>query len=515
MRIKTALISVSDKSGLVPFAKALVELGIEILSTGGTATVLEASKIPVTKVSDYTQSPEILDGRVKTLHPRIHGGILARQDDPGHQSELEKHSIKPIGLVVVNLYPFIETVSSEEVSLEVAIEQIDIGGPTMLRAAAKNSTSVTVSVDPNDYPIILDELKTNEGTVSSGTRHHLAVKAFQHTASYDTAIASYLSDENTSEDEIPTNFELGLKSVRLLRYGENPHQKAALYASTSGVLEGFLAAHQHQGKDLSFNNLVDAQAAWQLCSEFSDSACAIIKHTNPCGVAKAATVEECFQLALECDPVSAFGSVISFNREVDRKTAESIGNLFVELIIAPTFSKSALEHFSKKKNLRLLALPHDGNSSASIELKSINGGFLGQSVDNYRVQENDLTIVTEKKPDARQMADLLFAWKVCKHVKSNAIVMALNSQTTGIGAGQMSRVDSVQLAVQKANLPLPGGVLASDAFFPFRDGIDAAAEVGIRAVIQPGGSIRDPEVIDAANQHGIAMVHTGIRHFRH
>ena len=515
MRIKTALISVSDKSGLVPFAKALVALGVEILSTGGTATVLETSGIPVTKVSDYTQSPEILDGRVKTLHPRIHGGILARQDDTGHQAELEEHSIKPIGLVVVNLYPFIETVSSEEVSLEVAIEQIDIGGPTMLRAAAKNSNSVTVSVDPDDYPMILEELETNKGTTLSGTRHHLAVKAFQHTASYDSAIASYLNNRNSSNDEIPTTLDLGLKSVRSLRYGENPHQKAALYAPTSGGLEGFLAAHQHQGKDLSFNNLVDAQAAWQLSSEFVDSACAIIKHTNPCGVATATTVEECFQLALECDPVSAFGSVIAFNREVDRKTAEHIGDLFVELIIAPTFSKTALEHFSKKKNLRLLELPHDKNSSASIELKSINGGFLGQSLDNYQVEENDLVIVTEKKPDKRQMTDLLFAWKVCKHVKSNAIVMALNCQTTGIGAGQMSRVDSVQLAVKKANLSLSGGVLASDAFFPFRDGIDAAAEVGIRAVIQPGGSIRDPEVIDAANQHDIAMVHTGIRHFRH
>jgi phosphoribosylaminoimidazolecarboxamide formyltransferase/IMP cyclohydrolase len=515
MRIKTALISVSDKSGLVPFAKTLVELGIEILSTGGTAAVLKTNKVPVTKVSDYTQSPEILDGRVKTLHPRIHGGILARQDDPSHQAELEKHAIKPIGLVVCNLYPFIKTVSSGEVSLEAAIEQIDIGGPTMLRAAAKNSTSVTVSVDPDDYPIILAELETNEGTVSSGTRHHLAVKAFHHTASYDTAIALYLGNGNTSNDEPPITFELGLKRVRSLRYGENPHQKAALYAPTSGVLEGFLAAHQHQGKELSFNNLVDAQAAWQLCSEFGDSACAIIKHTNPCGVATAATVEECFRLALECDPVSAFGSVIAFNREVDRKTAEDIGNLFVELIIAPRFSKVALEYFSKKKNLRLLELPHDTNSSESIELKSINGGFLGQSLDNYQVAEDDLTIVTEKKPDEEQMVDLLFAWKVCKHVKSNAIVMALNCQTTGIGAGQMSRVDSVQLAVQKANLSLSGGVLASDAFFPFRDGIDAAAKVGIRAVIQPGGSIRDPEVIDAANQHGIAMVHTGIRHFRH
>ena len=514
MQIKTALISVSDKSGLGSFARALTELGVQIISTGGTARALEEDGVGVIRVSERTGFPEILDGRVKTLHPRIHAGILARLADPAHRRTLAEHDIGPIELVVVNLYPFSKSVARPGVSREEAVEQIDIGGPTLVRAAAKNSDSVTIVIDPGDYARVIAEMKAGKGSVPLPIRQELATKAFQHTAAYDTAIATWMeSSGSREEDQLPAALLLNLKQCATLRYGENPHQRASLYSS--GPPTGHLAAKQHQGKDLSFNNLVDMDSAWALCREFDRSACCIIKHNNPCGTALGDSPAEAYRKALECDPVSAFGSVIAYNRSVDESTAEEMSQLFVEVVIAPAYDSDALERFSRKKNLRVIEMPQQSDSSSPLDVRSIQGGFLVQERDAFYLKPEDLEVVSKVKPGEDQLKDLLFSWTVCKHVKSNAIVLAKDEQTLGIGAGQMSRVDSVELAVRKAKMSLAGSVLASDAFFPFPDSIEAATLAGVKAVIQPGGSIRDQEVIEAADRHGLTMVFTGIRHFRH
>lgn len=519
MKIDVALISVSNRVGVIDLARELHGMGVRILSTGGTGRALEEAGVPVKRISDYTGFPEILEGRVKTLHPRVHGGILARFDRSEHQKALEEHQIWPIGLVVVNLYPFVKTVEKEGVTLEEAIEQIDIGGPTLIRASAKNSQHVTVVVDPEDYPSILAELKSSGRETTPQTRLQLARKAFRHTASYDTAISSYLEKVSAAEEGLPPAIALNLVQQQSLRYGENPHQRAALYRLQSFPPSGVLGAKQKQGKELSFNNFLDLEAAWSLAVEFDEPCGAIIKHTNPCGAAIGATLAKAYEKALACDPVSAFGSVIGFNREVDAATAETMSSLFVEAVIAPGFASDALEILSRKKNLRVMEIDRSAApmkiSGLELDFKRISGGFLVQELDRFYLREEDLKVVTKRAPEDREIADLLFAWTICKHVKSNAIVLARDGQTIGIGAGQMSRVDSVRLARQKAQLALEGAVMASDAFFPFRDGLDEAAAAGIQAVIQPGGSVRDPEVIQAADEHAIAMAFTGIRHFKH
>ena len=517
MKIEWALISVSNKDGLADLARGLDDLGVRCLSTGGTARALRESGVEVTPVSDYTGFPEILDGRVKTLHPRIHAGILARHDLPHHREVLTRHAIQPLGLVVVNLYPFVQTVSREGVTLEDAIEQIDIGGPCMVRAAAKNCAHVTVVVDPSDYTSVLAELAENGGQTREATRLALARKAFRHTAQYDTAISQYLEQQSGSEAEIPATVTLSLDRQDLLRYGENPHQRAAIYRPAAGPPQGLAGAVQLQGKQLSFNNYLDLDAAWGLVSEFEETTCIIIKHNNPCGAALGADPREAYVKALECDPVSAFGSILAFNRPVDAATAEATRTLFVEAIIAPAYAQGALEIFARKKNLRVMRLePQSSESSSpSFDLKMISGACLLQDADLVRATADDLKVVTRRPPEPGELQDLLFAWAVAKHVKSNAIVFAEGGQTVGIGAGQMSRVDSVRLAAQKAQRSTAGASMASDAFFPFRDGLDEAAESGITAVIQPGGSVRDAEVIEAADEHGMAMVFTGMRHFRH
>ncbi len=514
VRIKTALISVSDKSGLGSFARSLTELGVQIISTGGTARTLEEEGVGVIRVSERTGFPEILDGRVKTLHPRIHAGILARHADTAHRQTLAEHDIGPIELVVVNLYPFSKTSARPGVSREEAVEQIDIGGPTLVRAAAKNSDSVTIVVDPGDYPRVIAEMKAGKGNVPLSIREALATKAFQQTAAYDASIATWMEQAGgREEDQLPPALILNLKRRATLRYGENPHQRASLYSS--GPPAGHLAAKQHQGKELSFNNLVDMDSAWALCGEFDRSACCIIKHNNPCGTALGDSSVEAFRKALECDPVSAFGSVIAYNRSVDERTAKEMSQLFVEVVLAPFYDSEALESFSGKKNLRVIEMPQQSDSPRPLNLRSIQGGFLVQERDAFYLKAEDLEVVSKTKPREDQLKDLLFSWTVCKHVKSNAIVLAKSEQTLGIGAGQMSRVDSVELSVRKAKVSLAGSVMASDAFFPFPDSIEAAARAGVKAVIQPGGSIRDQEVIEAADRHGLAMVFTGIRHFRH
>jgi len=520
MKVEFALISVSNKEGLVDFARELHDLGIKILSTGGTGRAIEAAGLPCTRVSNHTGFPEILGGRVKTLHPKIHGGILARHDDRGHRKELEENDILPITLVVVNLYPFSETVAREGVTRQEAIENIDIGGPTMIRAAAKNHAYAAVVVDPGDYTRILAELKTNRGHISSEMRWDLARKAFHHTAAYDAAISAYFEKESRDEDGLPPVINLSLVRHASLRYGENPHQRAALYRPQFHPPIGLVAAKQLHGKQLSFNNYLDLQGAWSLIREFDETACAIIKHTNPCGAAVGGTLLQAYRDALSCDPVSAFGSIVAFNREVDAETAEEMRSLFVEAVIAPGYTPGALEIFSKKKNLRIMEMPAGKGKPVSkphtgFDLKRIAGGILVQDQDVHYLSEKDLKVVTKRHPTKEEIRDLLFGWIICKHVKSNAIVYVREGRTLGIGAGQMSRVDSARIAAEKAQSPLEGAVMASDAFFPFRDGLDAAAERGIRAVIEPGGSVRDQEVIDAADEHDIAMVFTGIRHFRH
>ncbi len=528
--IARALISVSDKRGLLEFAQSLHLQGVEIIATGGTAALLRQAEIAVRDVSEVTGFPEILSGRVKTLHPILQGGILAARHDPEHQHEVALHGLPLIDLVVVNLYPFLATVARPDLTLEEALENIDIGGPTLIRAAAKNFRDVTVVVDPSDYEALLEELRA-QGGVSLATRFRLAQKAFAHVAEYDMAIADFfanrlsLRDQSVHvepEEEIPAHVSLRLHRERPLRYGENPHQKAALYRIAEDE-PGLAAARQLQGKELSFNNYLDLDAAWALVAEFSEPACAIIKHTNPCGAAIGETPAEAYRKALATDPISAFGGIVGFNRPVDAETARALAELFLEAIIAPGYDPEALAVLSQKKNLRVMLIdwaprtssPNGQKRWAHYDLKRIAGGFLLQTRDQLSWDDARLQVVTRREPTPQEMEALRFAWIVCKHVKSNAIVLARSGQLIGVGAGQMSRVDAVKLAAWKAVLPVEGSVLASDAFFPFRDGVDEAARQGVRAIIQPGGSRRDPEVIAAADEHGLAMVFTGIRHFRH
>lgn len=516
MALHRALISVSDKTGVVDLARGLAALGAEILSTGGTANALRDAGVPVTDVAAYTGSPEILEGRVKTLHPKIHGGLLGRRSHPQHAAEMRQHGIQPIDVVAVNLYPFEATVSRPDCTLELAIENIDIGGPSMLRSAAKNHEEVVVVVDPKDYARVLDALRS--GPVSPALRRELAMKVFQHTARYDSLIAAYLARH--AEDpaqRFPAVLALQFERVDMLRYGENPHQQGAFYREPGAREASVSGARLLHGKAMSYNNYLDANSALELAKEFGETAAVIIKHNNPCGAALGRTPVEAYVRARETDPVSAFGGVIAFNRPVDAVTAKEIASTFVEAVIAPEFSAEALAVLQKKKDVRLLEVgPLDRHPREGLDFKRLVGGLILQDRDLGALEDvRALKVPTKRRPTDEEYAACAFAWRVCKHVKSNAIVYARGGQTVGIGAGQMSRVDSVRLAGMKAVLPVKGAAMASDAFFPFRDGIDTAAQAGITAVIQPGGSIRDPEVIAAADEHDLAMILTGMRHFRH
>ena len=516
--VRRALISVSDKSAIVPFAKSLTDLGIDIISTGGTYKLLKEEGIHVTEISNYTNFPEIMGGRVKTLHPKIHGGILARRNVDF--AVMEEHNIPPIDLVVVNLYPFEATVAKPDCTLASAIENIDIGGPTMLRAAAKNHKHVTVLVDPSDYDSIIDLLENNQNQVDETIRFRLAVKTFEHTANYDGAIANYLGKILDDDSPFPRTISMQYTKKQNMRYGENPHQRAAFYIDKKRSEPSISTAVQLQGKELSFNNIADTDAALECVKSFNEPACVIVKHANPCGVAIADSPVQAYQLAFKTDPTSAFGGIIAFNRELDDKTAQTIiEQQFTEVIIAPSIAESALEITKQKTNVRVLTCGNwTKTRDAETDLKRVNGGLLMQDKDIESVSHNDLRVVSERTPSSDELRDLLFAWNVAKFVKSNAIVYCKNNHTIGIGAGQMSRVYSAKIAGIKAadeNLTVKGSVMASDAFFPFRDGIDAAAQAGITSVIQPGGSMRDEEVIGAANEANMAMVFTGIRHFRH
>ncbi|HYB50662.1 MAG TPA: bifunctional phosphoribosylaminoimidazolecarboxamide formyltransferase/IMP cyclohydrolase [Burkholderiaceae bacterium] len=516
--VRTALLSLSDKSGAVEFARALAQFGFNLVSTGGTAKVLIEAGLAVTEVSQLTGFPEMLDGRVKTLHPKIHGGLLARRDDPAHMATLSAHGIVPIDIVAINLYPFAATVARPDCTAEAAIENIDIGGPALLRSAAKNHAAVTVLVDPRDYAVVLEQLRVG-GSVSEATRFELATKAFAHTAAYDGAISGYLSSlrPDGTRSRFPRILTRQWYQLQDMRYGENPHQHAAFYRDTV-VGAGLLAAyHQVQGKELSFNNVVDADAAWECVRVFSVPTCVIVKHANPCGVATARTAEQAYRRAFATDPTSAFGGIIAFNRPLDGVTARAINEQFAELVIAPGLSDEARNAFAGKPNLRVLDLAA-GDAQNDLDLKRVGGGLLAQTPDVASLPRSELKIVTRNAPSEEQMEDLLFAWKVVRFVKSNAIVFAAQGKTLGIGAGQMSRLDSARIAAIKAaaaGISLAGSCAASDAFFPFRDGLDAIIDAGARCVIQPGGSMRDSEVIAAANERGIAMVFTGMRHFRH
>lgn len=516
-RIQRALISVSNKAGIEEFAAALQQAGVNILSTGGTASQLSAAGIAVTDVSEYTQFPEIMSGRVKTLHPKVHGGILGRAgtDD----QVMREHEIDPIDLVVVNLYPFAATIADPNCSLERAIENIDIGGPAMIRAAAKNHNRVAVVVDPDDYPDLLSSLRTNDWSLDQATRFSLARKAFSHTAEYDGMIANYLGTREAEEEKYPPTLHLAYNRKQALRYGENPHQSASFYAEANPP-EGSIADSKFvQGKELSFNNIADTDAALSCVKQFTGPACVIVKHANPCGVAVAESISVAYQKAYQTDPTSAFGGIIAFNQPLDTSTASLIlDQQFVEVIIAPGIQSGVEKILQTKPNTRVLDCSSTINQFEGFDLRKVSGGILVQDQDHALVEESDLSIVTNTKPDAQQLRDLLFAWKIVKFVKSNAIVYARDEQSVGIGAGQMSRVYSAKIAAIKAadeNIAVTGAVMASDAFFPFRDGIDTAHEAGISAVIQPGGSRNDDEVIAAANEHNMAMVFTGIRHFRH
>lgn len=565
--IKRALISVSDKDGIVELAKKLTEFGVEIISTGGTAKVLRAADLKVTDVSQVTDFPEMMDGRVKTLHPKIHGAFLGLRDNETHLEAMRTHHIEPIDLVVVNLYPFEQTIENKDVTIEEAVEQIDIGGPAMIRSAAKNWRDVTVVTDARLYDKVSDELTENDGAISLETRRTFAALAYTNTAHYDSIISDYLveqlsdeefdliedfhpladdpmfqafeeagllfgndSDENfdegdfgnngnnlaDGEEEFPADENLEMSKIGDLRYGENPHQQAALYETF--VEDGGIAgAEQLHGKEMSFNNYVDADAAWNLVCEFDQTVCAIIKHTNPSGVGTGATNLEAYQKALATDPISAFGGIVAFNSKVDADAAKAVSEVFTEVVLAPDFDADALEVFRSKKNLRVLKVKRVENSE-NIEYKQISGGMLVQNRDNLIITAGDLKVVSKRQPTESEIRAMLFAWKVCKHVKSNAIVFANQTNTLGVGAGQMNRVDSVRIAAMRAErfeLPLENSVLASDAFFPFRDNVDEAAKFGIAGVIQPGGSVKDAEVIEAADEHGLAMVFTGARHFKH
>ncbi|RJG07162.1 bifunctional phosphoribosylaminoimidazolecarboxamide formyltransferase/IMP cyclohydrolase PurH [Noviherbaspirillum cavernae] len=524
--IKQALISVSDKTGVLDFARALSAMGVNILSTGGTAKLLADNGLKVTEVADYTGFPEMLDGRVKTLHPKVHGGILARRDFPEHVAALEKHGIPTIDMVVVNLYPFQQTVAKEQCSLEDAIENIDIGGPTMLRSSAKNHKDVVVVCDPADYGRVLDEMKANGGAVGYDTKFALAKKVFAHTAQYDGAITNYLTSlgedkQHATRSNYPQTLNLHFEKVQDMRYGENPHQSAAFYRDIAPI-DGALANYtQLQGKELSYNNIADADAAWECVKTFdaadNTAACVIIKHANPCGVATGTSPLEAYSKAFQTDPTSAFGGIIAFNCELDGKAAEAVAKQFVEVLIAPSFTNEAKQIFAGKQNVRLLQIPL-GKSGNAYDFKRVGGGLLLQSPDAKNVALAELKVVSKKQPTPQQMQDLMFAWRVAKFVKSNAIVFCGNGMTLGVGAGQMSRVDSARIAsikAQNAGLTLAGSAVASDAFFPFRDGLDVVVDAGATCVIQPGGSMRDQEVIDAADERGVVMLLTGTRHFRH
>ena len=524
--IRRALISVSDKRSLADFGRALAERGVALLSTGGSARALAETGVPVTEVSAHSGFPEVMDGRVKTLHPSIHGGILARRDHPGDQAAMAEHEIAPIDLVVVNLYPFRQTVASGAAPGD-CIENIDIGGPALIRAAAKNHPFVTVVTDPDDYSAVLDELTANDGATTLALRQRLAAAAYAHTAAYDAAIAHWMAGQQG--ETFPVQMSIAARRAEVLRYGENPHQTAAFYLADGGPIEprpGVATARQLQGKALSYNNLNDTDAAFELAAEFDDTAVAIIKHANPCGVALGATQIEAYLKALSSDPVSAFGGIVALNRPLEADTAEEIAKLFVEVIIAPEVSDDAARVLARKENLRLLvtdAMPDP--AAGGMTMKALAGGLLLQSRDDGRTGPDDIRVVTKRAPDAREMADLLFAFRVAKHVKSNAIVYVRGGMTVGVGAGQMSRVDSARIAALKSREAVEasggtrpgteGSVVASDAFFPFADGLLAAVEAGATAVIQPGGSMRDDQVIAAADEAGLAMVFTGQRHFRH
>lgn len=543
--IRRALISVSDKTGIIDFARELKNFGVEIISTGGTARALREAGVEVRDVSDVTGFPEMMDGRIKTLHPKIHGALLGLRDKAEHVEAMREHGIEPIDMVVVNLYPFEQTIMQDGATLDEAIEQIDIGGPAMIRSAAKNFGDVAVIVSSDHYPAIIEEMKRHDGALGGPIRLKLARHAFNHTGSYDMRISGYLTSSLLDIDEGRatshgimggggggTGFTVTRLAKRLgqqmnvvvergllmlqkqtnLRYGENPHQKAALY--DVGWDNGVANAELLSGKEMSFNNYVDADAAWQLVCDFDELACSIIKHTNPAGVALGTSGEGAYRRALACDPISAFGGIVAFNRSVDATAARAVTEIFTEVIIAPDYEADAIEILKVKKNLRVLRAG-ETKTVEGLEYKQISGGMLVQTRDTHRLKREDLKVVTKRAPSDKEIEDLVFAWTVCKHTKSNAIVYARDKQTVGVGAGQMSRVDSVKIGAMRAQLPVVGSVLASDAFFPFRDGLDEAAAHGITAVIEPGGSVRDEEVIAAADEHGLAMVFTGVRHFKH
>ncbi|MBA2525212.1 MAG: bifunctional phosphoribosylaminoimidazolecarboxamide formyltransferase/IMP cyclohydrolase [Pyrinomonadaceae bacterium] len=524
-RIRRALISVSDKTGVVDLARELKRYDVEIISTGGTAKALREAGIDVTDVSELTGFPEMMDGRVKTLHPRVHGALLGVRDNPKHQAAMREQGIEPIDLVVVNLYAFEQTVARKGVTRDDVIDQIDIGGPALIRSAAKNFRDVAIVVHPKAYDLVMPELKQNEGSLTLGFRQELAADAFLRTAAYDGAISDFFNQIEGEDDpvEVPPdslleNDALILKKIAGLRYGENPHQQAALYEVDGAYREtsfwGIAKAELLGGKEMSFNNYVDTDAAWQLVCDFEAFTCAIIKHTNPAGVGQGVTADEAYRKALATDPISAFGGIVAFNQTVDEDAAKALTEIFTEVVIAPEYTKNAIEILRAKRNLRVLR-PGTSEAVDQLEYKQISGGMLVQTRDTHKLTKEDLKVVSKRLPTEEEIRALLFAWTVCKHAKSNAIVYARAGQTVGVGAGQMSRVDSVKIGAMRAQLPVQGSVLASDAFFPFRDGIDGAAKHGITAVIQPGGSMRDEEVITAANEHGLAMVFTGVRHFKH
>mgnify|MGYP001233476402 FL=1 len=506
---KRALISVSNKDGILDFAKELVALDYEILSTGGTKKMLQDNNVPVTAVDEVTKFPEILDGRVKTLNPMIHGGLLGKFDDPSHQAQMNEHGIEPIEIVCVNLYPFVETISKPNVTWDDAIENIDIGGPTMLRSAAKNHQYVTVIVDSNDYAKVLEELKAN-GSTTLETRKALAAKVFRHTAAYDSYISNYLTEE-----EFPENLTMTYELKQTLRYGENPHQKAAFYQKRLSSDFSLAYATQLHGKELSYNNIQDGNAALQIVKEFDKPAAVAVKHMNPCGVGTGATIEEAFDKAYEADPTSIFGGIIALNREVDASTAEKLSGIFLEIIIAPSFTDEALEILTKKKNIRLLTINFAQEKKDQFKVVSVEGGLLVQEEDTFGFADADVKVVTDREPTEEEWEALKLGWAVVKHVKSNAIVVNDTQMTLGVGAGQMNRVGAAKIALEQAGEKAKGAVLASDAFFPMSDTVEAAAAAGIKAIIQPGGSVKDQESIDKANEFGIAMVFTGVRHFKH
>jgi phosphoribosylaminoimidazolecarboxamide formyltransferase/IMP cyclohydrolase len=519
IKIRQALVSVSDKAGLVDFARGLAALGVSILSTGGTAKLLAANGVKVTEVADYTGYPEMLDGRLKTLHPKVHGGLLARRDLPDHMAAIKDAGTEPIDLVVVNLYPFQQTIAKPGCTFEEAVENIDIGGPTMVRAGAKNHGGVAVVTDPGDYASILEEMRAGGGALSGATRLALAKKAFAHTAAYDAGIANYLTglDAERRPTLFPGKLTLQWEKAQPMRYGENPHQEAAFYRDLAPA-EGSLARYaQVQGKELSYNNIADADAAWECVKTFERPACVIVKHANPCGVAEGDDCLSAYARAFKTDPTSAFGGIIAFNRRLDGATADTVAKQFVEVVLAPEVSPEASAVFAAKANVRVLVVPI-GREAQRYDFKRVGGGLLVQTPDARNVTAAELKVVTRRAPTATELQDLLFAWRVAKFVKSNAIVFCGDGMTLGVGAGQMSRVDSARIAAikaQNAGLSLAGSVVASDAFFPFRDGLDVVADAGAKAVIQPGGSMRDDEVIAAADERGVAMVFTGVRHFRH